>query len=91
MRRYAANKAERLTPEQAFGRVLRGIREERRVSQESLGFDSGYHRTYISLLERGLNSPSLTTLLKLAAALQVRASEIVRRVEVLLTQGSTVS
>jgi hypothetical protein len=31
-----------------FGRVLREVRKEHGLSQEQLGFDSGYHRTYIS-------------------------------------------
>ena len=42
-----------MTPEKAFGKVLREIRQGHSLSQEDLGFESGYHRTYISLLERG--------------------------------------
>lgn len=42
-----------MTPEEAFGKVLREIRLEHSLSQEELGFESNYHRTYISLLERG--------------------------------------
>ena len=68
-------------PERAFGRVLRGIRNARGLSQEQLGFDSGYHRTYISLLERGLKSPSLATIMCLAAALGATATDMIRRVE----------
>jgi transcriptional regulator with XRE-family HTH domain len=83
MRRHAATKAGRLTAEQAFGQVLRTIRQSRGLSQEALGFESGYHRTYISLLERGVNSPSLATILELATALNVRGSEIVDQVEAL--------
>ena len=66
---------------QSFGAVLRQIREGRSLSQEQLGFESGYHRTYISLLERGLKSPSLGTIMSLAAALGVTATEMIRRVE----------
>ncbi len=70
-----------MTPEKAFGKVLKEIRQEHFFSQEALGFESGYHRTYISLLERGEKSPSLNTIFQLAAALKVLPSEIVRRTE----------
>jgi transcriptional regulator with XRE-family HTH domain len=70
--------------ERAFGRVLQQIRAERGLSQEVLGFESGYHRTYISFLERGKKSPSLSTIMDLAETLCVPASEILRRVESLL-------
>jgi transcriptional regulator with XRE-family HTH domain len=50
-----------MTPEEAFGKVLKEIRQEHSLSQEELGFESGCHRTYISLLERGRKSPSLNT------------------------------
>ena len=64
-----------------FGKALQELRERRGLSQENLGFDSGYHRTYISLLERGLRNPSLQTVFNLAKTLQVRPSELVQRVE----------
>ena len=70
-----------LTPETAFGNVLREIRNKKGLSQEELGFDAGYHRTYIGMLERGLMNPSLRTILSLATALDFPAGEFVRRVE----------
>lgn len=70
-----------MTPEEAFGRALQDLRQRRGVSQEQLGFASGYHRNYISLLERGKKSPSLTALLQLARALNVRPTEFIQRVE----------
>lgn len=66
---------------EAFGAVLRELRKERAVSQEDLGFESGYHRTYVSLLERGLKSPSLQTIFELARALDIEPSELLARVE----------
>lgn len=50
-----------MTPEKAFGNVLREIRQGHSLSQEELRFESGCHRTYISLLERGKEGPSLNT------------------------------
>src|SRR5689334_17907677 len=73
-----------LTPEQAFSKVLRDVRQERGLSQESLGFESGYHRTYIGMLERGLMNPSLRTILSLSKALKLAAGDLISRVEVVL-------
>ncbi len=64
-----------------FGQLLQEIRKKRGLSQEELGFESGYHRTYISLLERGLKNPSLKTIFQLARALKIRPSEIIQRIE----------
>jgi len=64
-----------------FGQVLRTIREQHGLSQEQLGLESGYHRTYISMLERGQKTPTLTTILQLASVLNISAAELVRQVE----------
>lgn len=74
--------------EKSFGLVLQQLRKERGLSQEDLGYKSGYHRTYISLLERGLKSPSLQTIFQLAKALSVTPSEIISRVEVIAKSPS---
>jgi len=71
----------------AFARVLLELREERNLTQEELAFESGYHPKYISLLERGKYSPSLTTILELAEALRVTGAELVGRVESLLPRN----
>jgi transcriptional regulator with XRE-family HTH domain len=71
----------RLTQEEALGRVLRRLRLERGLSQEALAHEADRHRTYVSLLERGRNSPSLLTIFRIADVLKVRPSEIVRLVE----------
>jgi transcriptional regulator with XRE-family HTH domain len=70
-----------ISPEIAFGRVLRSIRHGNKVSQDDLGAKSGYHRTYIGQLERGEKSPSLRTLFNLAASLGVPLSTMVKSVE----------
>lgn len=73
-------------PEKAFGLALREIRQSKEISQERLGLDAGFDRTYISLIERGINSPTIRTVVKLAAILQVAPSKIVHKMEELLTR-----
>jgi len=67
--------------DELFGQVLQQFRKEKGLSQEDLGFESGYHRTYISLLERGKKSPSLKTIFQLAKALNAEPSEIMVRIQ----------
>ncbi len=71
----------RLSIEKKFGEELCRIRKERGLSQEQLGFESEYHRTYISQLERGVKSPSLRSIFRLCKALALPASELMKRVE----------
>lgn len=61
----------------AFGVVLRRLRTEAGVTQEQLGLDADLQRKYISLLELGEKSPSLETVLKVAAGLGVDAVKLV--------------
>jgi transcriptional regulator with XRE-family HTH domain len=64
-----------------FGSVIQELRLAQGMSQEALSFAAGRHRTYVSLLERGRNSPSLDTIWSLAQALGVTPTEIVKQVE----------
>lgn len=84
MQRHAKK---RLTPEQAFASVLRDIRTEQGLSQEKLALESGYHRTYVGMLERGLMNPTLQTILSLASVLGIPAGELVQRTEAIVGRG----
>lgn len=53
----------------AFGKVLRRLREAAGLTQEQFGFEADLRRTYVSILELGQQQPSLTTILKIAQAL----------------------
>lgn len=53
------------------GYRLRILREERNVSMRSLARRSGLSANALSMIERGLTSPSVSTLTKLANALEV--------------------
>lgn len=66
----------------AFGKVLRDLRTKAGLTQEALGFEADLRRTYISILELGQQQPTLTTILKLARALECPASSLVSLVEV---------
>ena len=69
------------SPSAAFGLVLREIRKEQGISQEALALEADLQRNYISLIERGINQPTITTIFKLAAAIGVKPSAIVVRTE----------
>ena len=64
-----------------FGRVLKTYRAQKGMSQESLAERSELHRTYISLLERGKQQPALSTVIQLARALSIPASEMIDAVD----------
>jgi len=64
-----------------FPIVLRKFRKNAGISQEKLALEANLDRTFISLLERGLNQPSLKSLFAIANVLKVRPHEIVRAVE----------
>ena len=59
---------------------LRLLRFHRRWSQETLGFEAGLHRTYISQIERGKSNTSLDNIEKLAHALGLTVSELLPKV-----------
>jgi transcriptional regulator with XRE-family HTH domain len=76
-----------LAPHEAFGRCLRQARRDAGMSQEQLGLEADVQRNFISLIELGQNQPTITTVFKLAKALNVPASSLVIATEVLMTNG----
>lgn len=70
-----------MEPAIAFGQVLRRLRLEANLSQEELGLAADLRRTYVSILELGQQQPTLTTILKIAGALDRPASELLEMVE----------
>jgi len=51
------------------------------MTQEQLAFEADLRRTYISILELGQQQPTLTTILKLSAALNTSAAALIEKVE----------
>lgn len=70
-----------ITPHAAFGLALRKLRLAAGLSQEQLGLESGVQRNFISLIETGQNQPTITTIFKLAVALDVKPSKLVQEAE----------
>ena len=64
-----------------LGTIIRDLRVAKRISQEVLAERAGIHRTYVSQIERGMKSPTIVVLQRIAQALDMRASEILMRME----------
>ncbi|HYK00366.1 MAG TPA: helix-turn-helix transcriptional regulator [Thermoanaerobaculia bacterium] len=60
-----------------FGARLRELREQRGQTQRSLADLMGMKHPYISEMERGLKVPTLTTLIRLAVALECEVTDLV--------------
>jgi len=65
----------------AFGIALRKLRISKELTQEQLGFEADLRRTYISSLELGEKQPSLNTIYRLAYALEIPMSRLLKLVE----------
>ncbi|MGA2226036.1 MAG: helix-turn-helix transcriptional regulator [Syntrophobacteraceae bacterium] len=68
--------------------MLRRLRKDKGLSQEELAHQSDLDRTYISLLERGLRQPSLSSILQLSKSLGVSSADILAEVEEKLNEDS---
>jgi transcriptional regulator with XRE-family HTH domain len=70
-----------LDPAVAFGQVLRTLRKEAGLSQEQLAFEADIERNFVSLIERGINQPTIRIIFKLATALNASPSMMLSLVE----------
>ena len=59
-----------------FGKRIRQLRTERNLSQEQLAELTGFHRTYIGMIERGERNPSLSNVGVFARSFQLSLSEL---------------
>lgn len=63
-----------------FGEQVRFFRNERKISQEKLAELSKLDRTYISSVERGKRNIGILNIIKIADALNVKASSLLENV-----------
>jgi CheY-like chemotaxis protein len=77
-----------------LGNAIKSTRSALGISQEELALRAGLHRTYVSDVERGARNPSLESIQKLAAALELSLPLLfentdvpsARKVEILLVE-----
>jgi transcriptional regulator with XRE-family HTH domain len=61
--------------------VLREIRQKAGLSQLDVYVKFGIDRTQLSAIERGVQSPTLRTIVRLSRAFRVSMTELMRRME----------
>ena len=59
-----------------FGERIKQLRNLNELSQEKLSFITGFHRTYIGMIERGERNISLTNIAVFAKVFNLSVSEL---------------
>src|SRR3970040_893736 len=70
-----------------YGTAIERLRERRGLSREDLARGSGVSYSYLSEVERGLKRPSTDVLARLAMALDMLPSDLLRYVEEVSAKG----
>lgn len=64
-----------------IGQVIQKQRKANGMSQEVLSAFAGIDRTHYSKIERGLRSPTIDTLFKIAYGLGIKPHELIKEIE----------
>ena len=70
-----------VAPALAFGAVVRALRTEDGIAQETLAHLAGIERSHMGKIERGEHMPTLVLVLKIARALGRSAGELMLETE----------
>ena len=65
----------------AVGKTIQGLRQKKGLTQEQLSGLAALDRTHYSKIERGLRSPTLDTIFKIAFALDMEPHELIQVIE----------
>lgn len=76
-----------MDPGIAFGKVLRLVRKEAKMSQEQLALSAEVERNFVSLIERGVNQPTIRVVFKLAHALGTSPTRLLELTEEQVKRG----
>jgi len=60
----------------AFGKNLKKVRSEKKITQEQLAFDTGLELSQIGRIERGVINTSISNVFEIAMALGVEPVEL---------------
>ena len=60
-----------------FGDRIKQLRLQKSISQEKLSFLTGFHRTYIGMIERGERNISLSNMAVFAKVFELSISELI--------------
>lgn len=60
----------------SIGTTIRAIRQEKKLSQESLAHNAEIDRSYMGGIERGEHNPTVINLLKITEQLEIKMSEL---------------
>jgi transcriptional regulator with XRE-family HTH domain len=77
------------TFQEALGRAVASRRHELGLTQEQLANDTDLHQRWISNVETGKRNPSYASLRRLAAGLDLTASELIAAAEQLESDAAT--
>ena len=65
----------------AIGKAIRRLRRERKLSQDVLSGFAGIARTHLTMIENGVMHPNFETICRIARALDIKPSELVKEIE----------
>lgn len=65
----------------AFGDAISDRREWLNMTQQELADEADVHRTYLSDIERGRRNVTVTTLKRIATALRLKTSELIKKAD----------
>ena len=65
----------------AIGQTIRNLRKQKGLSQDVLSGLAGIARTHLSMIENGSKQANFETIWRIAVALDMRPSELVRKIE----------
>ena len=71
----------------AFGIVISRLRVQKNLTQEQLSGLAGIARSHLAALESGQKNPKLDTIWKLAEALNIKPSQLIRMTEKTMEEG----